>query len=184
MSEEREIYILDEDGQIKPAKEPLKACWHCGSANVETEDESGWLYCIDCGNGLCDKSQTELVEWWNSRPIEDALAARIAELVAENEKLSFDLGCALLAEAKVDDVAKDLTDERDKYYAQAKALEGVIKAMWPVFSSAMGYAEHGKSSELRALQANWMAIQHIGFDTTLLLSIIDEPKEADDGRRS
>ena len=68
----------------------LKACPFCGSSNttldyyeISCPQELGTIVvCNDCG-----ASAKSIVDW-NTRPIEDALNARIAELEAENERLS------------------------------------------------------------------------------------------------
>lgn len=68
----------------------LKPCPFCGSSNttldyyeISCPQELGTIVvCNDCG-----ASAKSIVDW-NTRPIEDALNARIAELEAENERLS------------------------------------------------------------------------------------------------
>ena len=67
----------------------LKPCPFCGSSNttldyyeISCPQELGTIVvCNDCG-----ASATSIVDW-NTRPIEDALNARIAELEAENDRL-------------------------------------------------------------------------------------------------
>ena len=67
----------------------LKPCPFCGSSNttldyyeISCPQEIGTLvFCSDCG------SYSTSVDRWNTRPIENALEARVAELEAENEKL-------------------------------------------------------------------------------------------------
>jgi BMFP domain-containing protein YqiC len=67
----------------------LKACPFCGSSNttldyyeISCPQELGTIVvCNDCG-----ASAKSIVDW-NTRPIEDALNARIAELEAENDIL-------------------------------------------------------------------------------------------------
>ena len=52
--------------------EELRPCPFCGSLNIrEPENENGWL-CVKCGS--------ERFGDWNTRPIEDDLRKRIAEL--------------------------------------------------------------------------------------------------------
>ena len=58
----------------------LKMCPFCGSDNVKSEEPLDVVYCLDCGAEMA----TDLGDW-NTRPIEDALHARIAELEAELE---------------------------------------------------------------------------------------------------
>ena len=51
----------------------LKPCPFCGSADIRTEPGINLNYCDKC-------SAEANIEHWNTRPIEDALNARIAEL--------------------------------------------------------------------------------------------------------
>ena len=51
----------------------LKPCPFCGSADIRTEPGINLNYCDKC-------SAEANIEHWNTRPIEDALRARIAEL--------------------------------------------------------------------------------------------------------
>ena len=68
----------------------LKPCPFCGSSNttldyyeISCPQELGTIVvCNDCG------ASAKSIDDWNTRPIEDALNARIAELEAENERLS------------------------------------------------------------------------------------------------
>ena len=69
----------------------IKPCPFCGSSNttldyyeISCPQELGTIVvCNDCG-----ASAKSIVDW-NTRPIEDALNARIAELEAENEKINY-----------------------------------------------------------------------------------------------
>ncbi len=54
----------------------LKPCPFCGSADIRTEPGINLNYCDKC-------SAEANIEHWNTRPIEDALNKRIAELEAE-----------------------------------------------------------------------------------------------------
>ena len=72
---------LDENGneyqEEKPEQErgELKPCPFCGGTKICTEKGINLNYCDNC-------SAESNVEHWNTRPIEDALNARIAELEA------------------------------------------------------------------------------------------------------
>lgn len=74
---------------MKP-KDVLQPCPFCGSSNttldyyeISCPQELGTIVvCNDCG-----ASATSIVDW-NTRPIEDALNARIAALKSENVNLS------------------------------------------------------------------------------------------------
>ena len=57
----------------------LKPCPFCGGTKICTEKSINLNYCDNC-------SAESNIEHWNTRPIEDALNARIAELEADNKK--------------------------------------------------------------------------------------------------
>lgn len=59
----------------------LKPCPFCGGESTENRDISNSIYCKKCFAEI----DTDCVDW-NTRPIEDALHARIAELDAEVTK--------------------------------------------------------------------------------------------------
>jgi len=59
----------------------LKPCPFCGSADIRTEPGINLNYCDKC-------SAEANIEHWNTRPIEDALNKRIAELEAEIDQLT------------------------------------------------------------------------------------------------
>ena len=61
--------------------EILRPCPFCGSADIRTEPGINLNYCDKC-------SAEANIEHWNTRPIEDALNKRIAELEAEIERLT------------------------------------------------------------------------------------------------
>ena len=56
----------------------LKPCPFCGGGNIHEEKKVDLVYCRECG---CE-FHTDLEGSWNTRPIEDKLNARIAELEA------------------------------------------------------------------------------------------------------
>ena len=62
----------------------LKPCPFCGGNNLTIERLMYVVFCNDCG---AEMSGNAPLGNWNTRPIEDALNARIAELEAENAKL-------------------------------------------------------------------------------------------------
>ena len=64
----------------------LKPCPFCGS-KVEIKVFDGQEH-YTCPNFRCPIISWDKADIWNTRPIEDALNARIAELEAENERLS------------------------------------------------------------------------------------------------
>jgi Lar family restriction alleviation protein len=61
----------------------LKPCPFCGSTDIDSEpntDTYGSVCCNKCGFGSPYGEISIMIEHWNSRPIEDALRTRIAEL--------------------------------------------------------------------------------------------------------
>ena len=71
----------------------LKPCPFCGGeafyikimGNYEKPHE---IYCSKCNGAITEgRSEKQVVTNWNTRPIEDALHARIAELEEENDRL-------------------------------------------------------------------------------------------------
>ena len=61
-------------GEIKP-------CPFCGSTDIKLHDEiSHAVWCQECFAEMPSIDIESAVELWNTRPIEDALNARIAEL--------------------------------------------------------------------------------------------------------
>ena len=81
--------------------EILRPCPFCGSADIRTEPGINLNYCDKC-------SAEANIEHWNTRPIEDALNARIAELEAENNRLAE----LLLNELSQVEIATDLGNKR------------------------------------------------------------------------
>ena len=62
--------------------EKLKPCPFCGGNNIIIAEVLETLYCDDCGCELAE----DFGGTWNTRPIEDALTARIAELEKDNDE--------------------------------------------------------------------------------------------------
>ena len=72
----------------------LKPCPFCGSeafyikimGNYEKPHE---IFCSKCDGAITEgRSEKQVVTIWNTRPIEDELRARIAELEAESERFT------------------------------------------------------------------------------------------------
>ena len=71
---------------LKPC--PIPSCGGMGSYE-ETEDGDHYVECVDCG--YCGKSFMSFdaaVDWWNTRPIEDALRAEAT--VERNRRQTFE----------------------------------------------------------------------------------------------
>ena len=83
--------------------EELKPCPFCGGSNITEESSISVVFCADCGG----EKDTDMGSW-NTRPIEDALTARIAELEAENNRLAE----LLLNELSQVEIATDLGNKR------------------------------------------------------------------------
>jgi len=81
----------------------LKKCPFCGKSDIHIEQKGTffWCECYDCGAisrehhtlpGVNVLQSEDIARgYWNQRPLEDALHARIAELEAENERLKEEL---------------------------------------------------------------------------------------------
>lgn len=66
----------------------LKPCPFCGSTNIKLHDEiSHAVWCQECFSEVESIDIESAIELWNTRPIEDALQARIAELEAYIDEL-------------------------------------------------------------------------------------------------
>lgn len=73
----------------------LKPCPFCGREAVLVTKHHYLAYFVECANEQCfasvrGDSELEVLLAWNTRPIEDELQKRIAELEADNKK-AFDL---------------------------------------------------------------------------------------------
>ena len=62
----------------------LKPCPFCGGNDIVYEEALSVTYCNDCGGELDEGFGSD----WNTRPIEDALNARIAELEGKIDQLT------------------------------------------------------------------------------------------------
>lgn len=62
----------------------LKPCPFCGSTDIKLHDEiSHAVWCQECFAEVPSIDIESAIKLWNTRPIEDALNARIAELEEE-----------------------------------------------------------------------------------------------------
>lgn len=88
----------------------LKRCPHCGSKAVYVHSMAyDW---VKCGNMNCHNTATISVRYWNTRPIEDELNARIAQLEAERDAWKAD--AERLKEAN-EDLKSRIDDYRQDY---------------------------------------------------------------------
>ena len=70
-------------------EQEIKPCPYCGSTDIKLHDEiTHAVWCQECFAEMPSIDIESAVELWNTRPIEDELRARIAELEAESERLS------------------------------------------------------------------------------------------------
>ena len=72
----------------------LKACPFCGGEQKPDVEGDGNVPYEFCMSKICCSCGATVNRGWNTRPIEDALTARIAELEAENLELRKTLGWA------------------------------------------------------------------------------------------
>jgi len=79
-----DVHCKDEE-QAKSAE--LKACPFCGSTDLATESFGERRHCVVCEKCECSTGymldDDEAIEAWNTRPLEDALRAEIAQLQEE-----------------------------------------------------------------------------------------------------
>lgn len=95
----------------------LKPCPFCGK--IPKPDWTDESY-IECTNRKCDIYSFGMSTGaWNTRPIEDALTARIAELEAENDRLQFWL---VSAEGEIDQLTahSDIERQDDKWIPEVQ----------------------------------------------------------------
>lgn len=69
--------------------EELKPCPFCGGKEVKLFKEGGiWVVeCLQCLAKVGATAEDDVLDFWNSRSIEDKLHGKIGELEAENKKL-------------------------------------------------------------------------------------------------
>ena len=81
----------------------MKPCPFCGSAPRKhiTEDRYFFILCEKCGCHVAKRSPDTAEEFWNRRPIEDAQAARIAELEADVNRVKAESDIAWRSESKM-----------------------------------------------------------------------------------
>ena len=94
----------------------LKPCPFCGSTKIrKPKNEKGWL---------CKKCGSEIFWDWNTRPIEDALNERIAELEynAANNAMSIH---AIMSTLDIDDETHGIADDM---YETARNLAHKLRA--------------------------------------------------------
>ena len=70
-------------------EQEIKPCPYCGSTDIKLHDEiTHAVWCQECFAEMPSIDIESAVELWNTRPIEDELRARIAELEADNDQLT------------------------------------------------------------------------------------------------
>ena len=74
--------------------EELKSCPFCGGESFYIKimgnyEKPHGIFCSKCDGAITEgRSEKQVVTIWNTRPIEDELRARIAELEAESERFT------------------------------------------------------------------------------------------------
>jgi len=84
----------------------LKPCPFCGGTNICTEKGINLNYCDSC-------SAEANIEHWNTRPLEDALQSRIAELEWNNSELTDENAELTLRVTEMETELNLLKQERD-----------------------------------------------------------------------
>ena len=102
----------------------LKPCPFCGGNDIVYEEALSVTYCNDCGGELDEGFGSD----WNTRPIEDALTARIAELEAYIDQLIEIGGWAItgmtIATSYSPGVLQNIAERKsDDWYALIKNLK-------------------------------------------------------------
>jgi len=65
-------------------EQEIKPCPYCGSTDIKLHDEiTHAVWCQECFSEVESIDIESAIKLWNTRPIEDALQARIAELEAQ-----------------------------------------------------------------------------------------------------
>ena len=140
----------------------LKPCPFCKSNNttldyyeISCPQELGTIVvCNDCG-----ASVKSIVDW-NTRPIEDALNARIAELEAENERLSqllHDEMSQLRAELEkrtaglhyANAVCMEMKHELDRLNAEIKATDDLLKEATETIGAVIACCTYNSNNDAK-----------------------------------
>jgi len=121
--------------------EELRPCPFCGGTNICTEKGINLNYCDSC-------SAEANIEHWNTRPIEDDLRKRIAELEAENAEL------------------KPYRDGYDAYEDFPEEGENVIANLgnWFLLAQRRGdkwYDSLGQQAEIRGGIERWWKLPEV-----------------------
>lgn len=115
--------------------EENKRCPFCGNKDIDTSPISGAAWCYDCHSVAND------VPRWNTRPLEDALQARIDALKKENAELR--------KKTEALDMLEEMADCRKLYLYHA--VEGWQLEPFLDFPALFGNAE----AAIRAAYTAW-----------------------------
>lgn len=104
----------------------LKPCPFCGGmptleSHLADMEEPGWafVHCPCGGEAEMSDYESQAIEGWNTRPIEDALRAELAQARARNKLLE-----------KICDVANQTYSCVDEWWGQASTKQAARDSMW------------------------------------------------------
>lgn len=136
----------------------IKPCPFCGDSGFSVIKE-GSIYVIQCGSCLCKTgamTEKDVVEYWNSRPIEEALEEENARLrqglfdaIDQNQKNVYELSVqsarganyALKEIKKIEDENKKLREALEIYktaLADGLRATGMQDSFWSIVMEADG----------------------------------------------
>ena len=103
----------------------IKPCPFCGSTDIKLHDEiSHAVWCQECFAEMPSIDIESAVELWNTRPIEDELRARIAELEAESDQLT-----ARLCQERQDDKWIPVSERLPEDWTMVLFTNGVTRGI-------------------------------------------------------
>lgn len=160
----------------------LKPCPFCGAAAAVERDKHGVIESVDC-SAICDLQHPTSVDW-NSRPVEDALRARVEAAEAEIVRLGA-LYEAALAEGEAAGAARervatqveldDLRARADAAEARAETAEAVMRGLVAVYDGERQRQKAAIAAEAdaRVAAAEARAVQAEADARLMLTALVD-----------